>query len=86
MGFFLPILGIVGSVFMLKYREKIGDMIGDEEWMKYVGGNYNLVIIVAFFIFFWCLATLTGTTDILFQPILWLLPGVNTGGQTDILQ
>lgn len=82
MSIILSLLGIVGSVLMLKYREYIGNLMGEAEWMMKVGGVYNVVIIAAIFIFFWSLATLTGTTDILFRPLLWLIPGVNTGTQT----
>ena len=77
MQYFLSILGIVGSFFMIKYREPIGNTFGEAEWMSKVGGIYNLVILIAVFIFFWSLATLTGTTQILFSPLLYLLPGVH---------
>lgn len=79
MKFLLGIVGIVGSFFMMKYREAIGDMIGDADWMKFVGGPYNLVIIVALFIFFWGIAAITGTEEFFISPILWLFP-VNRGG------
>lgn len=79
MSIVLSLLGIVGSVLMLKYREYIGNLMGEAEWMMRVGGVYNVVIIAAIFIFFWSLATLTGTTEILFRPLLWLIPGVNRG-------
>ena len=78
----LSLLGIVGSVLMLKYREYIGNLMGEAEWMMRVGGVYNVVVIMAIFIFFWSLASLTGTTDILFRPLLWLIPGVNKGAPT----
>lgn len=70
------LLGIVGSVLMLKYRESIGNILGEADWMSKVGGIYNVVIIIAIFVFFWSLSTLTGTTEILFAPLLWLIPGV----------
>ena len=72
----LCLIGIVGSFFMLRYRETIGDMMGEGDWMRKVGGVYNFVIIVAVFIFFWSLAELTGTTSFLFAPITWLFPGM----------
>ena len=83
MGYILPIIGIVGSFFLLKYREAIGNIMGEAEWMRKVGGVYNVVIIVAIFIFFWSLAELTGTTQILFSPLLWLIPGLHPATQTD---
>ncbi len=71
----LSIVGIVGSFAMIKYREQIGDMMGEADWMRKVGGVYYVVVFVAILIFFWCLATLTGTTDILFKPVTMLFPG-----------
>jgi hypothetical protein len=83
MGFILPILGMVGAFFMLKYREPIGNMMGDAEWMNKVGGVYNVVIFLALFVFFWSIAVLTGTTDILLRPLLWFLPGVQQPASSD---
>jgi hypothetical protein len=77
MNIILSLIGIVGSLFMIKYRERIGEMFGEADWMVKVGGIYNLVIIVAIFIFFWSIASLTGTTGILFKPFLYLIPGLN---------
>lgn len=67
--------GIVLSFFMLKYREAIGDMLGEADWMRKIGGVHFLVVIIAAFIFFWSLAEMTGTTHILFKPLLFLFPG-----------
>lgn len=75
MSTFLSLLGIVGSLLMLKYREKIGETFGEAQWMRYVGGVYNAVILIAIFLFFWSIATLTNTTDLLFRPLLFLFPG-----------
>ncbi|UPA22313.1 hypothetical protein K8942_04655 [Candidatus Peribacteria bacterium] len=83
MSIFLSICGIILSIFMLKYRERIGDFMGEADWMRYTGGVYNFVILLAIFIFLWSLATMTGTTDALFMPFLYLLPGgVNPGAQS----
>lgn len=71
---FLGLLGVAVSILMIKYREKIGSTIGDAEWMKWVGGNYNLVILIAIFIFFWSIAEMTGTTNILLMPLKFLIP------------
>ena len=81
MGYIPPIIGIIGSFFMIKYREYIGSMMGEADWMAKIGGVYNFVIVIAIFIFFWSLASLTGTTDLLFRPLLWLIPGLNQGTQ-----
>lgn len=81
MSYFLPLIGIIGSVFLLKYREKVGEVLGEAAWMQKIGGVYNVVIIIAIFIFFWSIAALTGTTDILFRPLLYLIPGLQPAEQ-----
>lgn len=72
---FLGLIGIAGAFFMLKYREPLGDMLGDAEWMRYVGGNRGAVAVVALVIFLWSIAAITGTQDVFLSPLLWLLPG-----------
>ena len=69
MQYLLAIIGLVMSIAMLKYRQQCGDFIGDADWMHYV------VIIFALFLFLWCLSVLTGNTDLLFAPLLYILPG-----------
>lgn len=75
MAWLLPIIGIVFSFFLVYKRQMFGDMIGEADWMLKVGGVYNLMVIVGVLLFLWCIAELTGTTGILFLPILWVLPG-----------
>lgn len=70
----LSIIGIVASFFLVKYRERVGEITGEAEWMKKVGGVYNVIVIVAIVIFFWSLASITGTTNIFFKPISYILP------------
>jgi heme/copper-type cytochrome/quinol oxidase subunit 2 len=72
---FLKLCAMVVAGFMIKYRERIGDTVGNADWMKYVGGVYNLIVISAVFIFFWSIASLTGTTDIFFAPLFFLVGG-----------
>lgn len=72
---FFKICAMIIAVGMIKYRERIGDFLGEAEWMRYVGGVYNLVMIVAVFLFFWAIASLTGTQEIFFFPIYMLLGG-----------
>ncbi len=79
MTYLLCLIGIVGSFYMIYYRQKLGDMIGEAEWMGKVGGIYNVIVLCAIILFFWCLAELTGTTGLLFQPILYLFPGSRGG-------
>jgi hypothetical protein len=69
---------MVGAFFMMKYRERVGDLIGEAEWMNKVGGVYNLIIILSFLIFFWSVAELTNTTRFLFAPVMMLFPGQQT--------
>jgi hypothetical protein len=72
---FLKVCAIVISVLIIKYRQRIGDFLGEAAWMHYIGGVYNLVTIIGVFIFFWSVASLTGTTKIFFAPLYWLLGG-----------
>jgi len=71
----IGILGMVGSFFLLRYREQVGDLIGEADWMHAVGGVYNLVILLAIFFFFFSVAYLTGTTSLLLSPLRYLFPG-----------
>ncbi len=76
MGTFFSIVGLIASVLMIKYREKVGDNIGEADWMQKVGGVCNFIIIVSVFIFFWSIAYLTGTTDIFFSPVVSTLDNI----------
>lgn len=80
MNIFLGLIGVVGAFFLIKYRERIGDMTGDPEWARKVGGIYNVLIIVGVLIFFWGVATMTGTSDVFFRPLLMFIPGYRSGG------
>ena len=75
MSIFLGLLGIGFGFLLIKYRERIGDFLGDAYWMRYVGGVYNLVIIIGVLIFFWSVALMTGTQQIFFAPLYWILGG-----------
>lgn len=76
MGYYLLVgAGLIGPFFLLYYRETVGDMIGEAPWMRKVGGVYNVVLIIAIVIFFWTLAEITGTTQVLFSPLRRLAPG-----------
>ena len=85
MSTFLSLLGIILSFVLIKYREKAGDTIGEADWMNKVGGVYNLMIILGILIFFWSIATLTGTTQFLFSPLRYLIPGLPDRSPPDIL-
>jgi hypothetical protein len=78
--------GIIGIAFgfaLIKYRETIGGMVGDPAWASKVGGIYNVLIIVGILICFWSLAVMTGTTDILFGPILSIFKRGPASGAAD---
>ncbi len=78
------LLGIVASFAMMKYRERVGDMIGDAEWMQKVGGVYNLVIILGLIGFFWSVAYMTDTLQFLLWPIVSLIPGIQPQTTTPV--
>lgn len=74
--FILQVIGIICAFCMIKYREMIGDAIGEQTWMAYVGGVYNFIMIIAVFLFFWSVAGMTGTTGIFFAPLTWFFAGL----------
>ena len=74
MQYFLSIVGIIGSFFLVKYREVIGNTLGEPDWMRSMGGIYTFLVFIAVFIFFWSLATITNSTDILLAPVKMLFP------------
>ena len=73
--FLISLAGIILSVLMIKYRERVGDMFGEADWMQKVGGIYGIIFISAIAIFFFSIAKMTGTTDIFLSPLINLLPG-----------
>ena len=84
MKYVLAIIGIIAAFFLLKYRQRIGDEIGEADWMLKVGGVYNCIIILSIFIFFWSFTTLTGTADFFFGWIRYLIPGLNRSQPVDL--
>jgi hypothetical protein len=54
-------------------------MLGEPAWATKVGGIYNVIIIIAALIFFWSIAYITGTQDVLFAPIINLFPNSQRG-------
>ena len=77
MGYYLLIAtGLIGPFFLIKYRETIGDVIGEAAWMRKIGGVYNFIVVVAILIFFWAIADVTGTTGVLFGPLRFVIPGM----------
>ena len=78
----LSLIGIIGAFYLIKNREQIGNMLGEAECMKNVGGIYTIIVFVAVLIFFWSIAELTGTTAILFSPVKLIFPSF--GGPSSI--
>jgi hypothetical protein len=74
--YILPLIGIIGAFFLIRYRESLGDTLGEAEWMNSVGGIYNVIVIFAVFVFFWSIAELTGTNEVLFGFLKHLIPGL----------
>ena len=74
MHIFFGIVGILFGYAIIRYREAIGNALGDPDWAAKVGGIYNLLIIVGILIFFWSLAYMTGTLGILFAPLMMIFP------------
>jgi uncharacterized membrane protein len=71
----LGVIAIIGSFYLVKYREQIGDSFGEADWMAKVGGVYNMVLIVAAIFLIWGVAALVGTLKIFYAPILFFVPG-----------
>ena len=69
---------ILGGFAVIKFRERIADMIGVAEWMRYFGGVYMFVSIIGILMFIFGIARLTGTTDIMLSPLYWLIPKPGT--------
>jgi len=79
MDYVIPVLGIAFAFVLIKYREQIGDTFGDPDWLRAVGGVHYTIVYIAIFIIFWSISYLTGTTEILFRPFLWLFPTLGRG-------
>lgn len=79
MNIILGLVGIIGAIAIIKYREAIGDLFGGADWTKYVGGPYNMAILVGIILFFFSVAKMTGTTDFFLSPLLWLFPFARKG-------
>jgi hypothetical protein len=56
MTFLIPVLGIIFAFILIKYREQIGDVFGDPDWMRPLGGVYFVIVYIAIFIIFWSIA------------------------------
>ena len=83
--YLFPLLGIAFAFVLIKYREPIGDVFGDPEWVRTLGGIHYVIVYIAIFIIIWSVAELTGTTSVLFRPLLFLFPTVgNSSDQPDL--
>lgn len=81
----LILVGLITPFFLVKFREQIGDTIGEADWMRWFGGVYTFIVVFAFVLFFWALAEATGTTNILFKPIVELFPDQQVDPNAPIL-
>lgn len=77
MYFFLGLLSIGFGAFLIKFREACADAVGEPAWAMKIGGMPNVIVLLGIFFCFWGLATMTGTSDILFAPITHFLPGIS---------
>lgn len=75
----IGLLGILAAFLLLRYREQVGDTIGEGDWMHALGGVYGVVTFVALIVFLTSIATMTGTIGFLFAPLRWLFPGLGGG-------
>lgn len=67
--------GLVGPFFMIMYRESIGDLMGEPPWTRLFGGIYAVVVWIAIAIFFWTLAEMTHSTNVLFYGLTYIVGG-----------
>lgn len=61
---------------MIKFRERIADMIGEAQWMRYVGGVYIFIVILGVLMVLFGIARMTGTTQVLMAPIYGVIPSM----------
>ena len=71
---FYGVLGMLFGITLIKYREAVGDLLGNADWIKYVGGPYIFSILLGILIFFYSFAWMTGTLDFFLAPLFWLIP------------
>jgi uncharacterized membrane protein YdcZ (DUF606 family) len=77
--FVINMILIIVGFLMIKFRERIADMLGEAQWMRYVGGVYGFVVVIGVLMVFYGVARLTGTTDILMAPIFGIIPDQGPG-------
>lgn len=84
MKYIFAIMGLFLSFGIIKWREDLGNSMGNMTWMRYFGGPYVFMVLVGVIMFFWSLATITGTEDIFLAPIIFLVPGLSTDNQVEL--
>ena len=71
MNFVFGMLGIIASIYMIVYREVLGNTIGDAEWMHHVGGIYYVIVYIAIGVFFYSIAIMFDLTEAgIFSPLI----------------
>ena len=63
------LLGLGFSYLLVKYRRYIGDAMGNMQWTKWVGGIYNVIVIVAVIVAIFSLLFMFGLEESLFGGI-----------------
>jgi hypothetical protein len=67
--------GLIGPFLIIMHREAIGDLMGEPTWSKPIGGIYAVVVYIAIAIFFWTVAEMTHSTDVLFHFLTYFVGG-----------
>lgn len=76
MNFVINLILIIMGFVMIKFRERIADMIGEAQWMRYVGGVYIFIVILGVLMVLFGIARMTGTTQVLMAPIYGVIPSM----------
>ena len=63
------LLGLGFAYLLVRYREFIGDILGNMEWAKWVGGIYNVIVMVAIILAIFSLLFIFGLEEQLFGGI-----------------
>lgn len=70
----IGIIGMICSYIMIRHRQALGDMMGEADWMRKIGGVYMVMVFLGVLVFFWSVAYMVNTLDIFFYPLLYLIP------------
>jgi len=68
--FFMGLLGIALSYFIIRKRRMLGDMLIETSWTQKLGGIHMMVVYTAIFIFFWSILTMFNLTGVIVEPLV----------------